>query len=60
MIDSATLKKIDPELAKLSDKEALEIRDLLYRMAELAMKNYYEDNNVSKYPTGDSATCEQV
>jgi hypothetical protein len=60
MIDIATLKKIDPELAKLSDKEALEIRDLLYRMAELAMKNYYEDNNVSKYPTGDSATCEQV
>lgn len=56
MIDIATLKKIDPELAKLSDKDTLEIRDLLYRMAELAMKNYYEDKNVSKYPTGDSAT----
>ncbi len=60
MIDIAALKKIDPELAKLSDKDALEIRDLLYRMAELAMKNYYEDKNVSKYPTGDSATCERV
>jgi len=60
MIDIAALKKIDPELAKLSDKDALEIRDLLYRMAELAMKNYYEDKNVSKYPTGDSATCKQV
>jgi hypothetical protein len=60
MIDIAVLKNIDPELAKVSDIEALEIRDLLYRMAELALKNYYEDENVSKYPTGDSATCKQL
>jgi hypothetical protein len=60
MIDIAELKKIDPELAKVSDKEALEIRDLLYRMAELAIKNYLEDENVSKYPTGDNTLAFDV
>lgn len=60
MIDIAVLKKIDPELAKVSDAEAIEIRDLLYRMAELAMKNCYEDENVSKYPTGDNTLASDV
>lgn len=60
MIPVEELKKADPQLAQLSDEEATKVRDMLYRMAELAMKNYYEDKNVSKYPTGDSATCKQV
>ncbi len=60
MIDIQELKKVDPELAKVSDTEALEIRDLLYQMAELALKNYYAEENVSKYPRGDNATCKPV
>jgi hypothetical protein len=60
MIDIQELKRIDPELAKVSDTEALEIRDLLYRMAELALKNYYEDAGVSKYPAGDNTLAPSV
>jgi hypothetical protein len=33
---------------------------LLYRMAELALKNYYEDAGVSKYPAGDNTLAPSV
>lgn len=60
MIDIKELKKVDPKLAMLSDEKALEIRDLLYRMAELALNNYYQSKSVSKYPSGDNTTCERL
>ena len=50
MISIEELKRIDPKLQGKSDKEILEIRNLLYGLAKLSLETYFEEKSGSKLP----------
>jgi hypothetical protein len=52
MLGAEQLRKIDPELAHLSDDEILEIRNSLYDLGGLIFDDWLENGAVSKYPIG--------
>ena len=50
MINIEELKRIDPKLQGKSDKEIIEIRNLLYGLAKLTLETYFEEKSGSKLP----------
>jgi hypothetical protein len=52
MLTPAQMRKIDPELAKLSDAELEGIRATLYEMADLAFDVWWQEKGGSKSPVG--------
>ena len=52
MISLDELRKIEPSLEKLSDKELTIIRNLLYAQGQLAFECWLEKQSGSKNPIG--------
>lgn len=50
MLNIEKLRKIDPDLAHLSDDEILEVRDSLYDLGQLMFDDWLENGDGSKYP----------
>ncbi|EKE21268.1 MAG: hypothetical protein ACD_7C00301G0008 [uncultured bacterium] len=50
MLSIEKCRQIDPNLKNLSDKEVFEVRKNLYGMAQLALEDWDNKNNVSKNP----------
>lgn len=50
MLSLGQLRKIDPNLAHLSDEEIIEIRDSLYDLGGLVFDDWLENGDGSKYP----------
>ncbi len=50
------MKKIDPDLADMSEIELEELRDALYESAQLAFDVYWAKKNGSKNPVGSLPT----
>lgn len=48
------LRKIDPEVANLTDKELEAVRDSFYEMGNLIFEDWCEQKFGSKYPSGDN------
>jgi hypothetical protein len=53
MIDINRLRKIDPELKDLSNKEIIVIREYLYNLGNFIFEGWHEQKFGSKYPAGD-------
>ncbi len=45
MLSLETLRKIDHELANLSDAELIRVRDSLYPIIEQILDSYFDDND---------------
>jgi hypothetical protein len=52
MVSIAQLRKIDPNLAHLSDEEISEIRDELHDLGQLIFDDWLVNSPVSKSPIG--------
>ena len=52
MLSPKALKKIDPELAHLSDEEIEAIRDSFYAFGQLIFEDWYKEKFGSKNPVG--------
>ena len=52
MLTLEKLRKIDPNLAQMSDGDLEALRGALYETAQLAFDAYWEKEDDSKYPVG--------
>ena len=52
MLSIEQLKRIEPELTKLSEEELSELRETLYRMAQFAFDVWWHRKSGSKNPVG--------
>lgn len=50
MISLNDLRKIDPRLAKIPDKELIKIRASLYSLGQLALEAFMKKKTGAKYP----------
>jgi hypothetical protein len=50
MLTIQQLRKIDPGLSNLSDKEIIEIRSSFYELGNLIFDDWLENGGGSKYP----------
>jgi hypothetical protein len=53
-ISLARLRKIDPEVVNLTDKELTEVRDAFYELGDLIFEDWCEQKFDSKFPIGDN------
>ena len=51
-LTAAAIRKLDPELASLTDAQLLELRDALYAFAQLSFEVYALGKYGSKCPVG--------
>ncbi len=52
MISPEKLRKIDPEMAHLSDEEIINIRQSFYEFGQLIFEDWYDQKFGSKNPVG--------
>ena len=60
MISLDECKKIQPELAGLSDEEVTKIRELMYGLGQLVFETWNEKKSDSKNPLGSLTDSAEV